>query len=107
MSRIGGLRYSLEDHAICQYNLLPPAEGSNKSREERMFELVFADANNRGRHVASGEFLCGRDLYRARYEFDSEIGDGRSDRFRLNYIVKGPAKDYETVSSFVREADGE
>jgi len=53
-----------------------------------------------------GEFLCGHDLYNAIYQFDltnkNGGGVGVVDRFRLTFVVKGPAKNYRTVTDFVK-----
>lgn len=65
---------------------------------ERMYELRFESKGKEGsRWVAKGDFLCGQDLYKASYDFAAS-----TDRFHLDYEVKGPKKDYSTFTVYTK-----
>lgn len=47
--------------------------------------------------TADAEHLCGEDLYRARYQFDSATV------WRVTWRVSGPRKDYTSVTTYKRD----
>jgi hypothetical protein len=47
--------------------------------------------------VAQAEHLCGQDLYKSKYEFDLP------NNFKITHAVKGPKKDYVSVTHFTHE----
>ena len=49
------------------------------------------------RNYASGAYLCGKDTYNAHYSFID------SQNFTLEYVVKGPHKDFTIYSHFIRK----
>lgn len=86
-------KYRLENDVMSQYN--PVTKPNNDEDFERMYDLVFYEED--GKSKAIGDFLCGCDMYKAEYVFDT-----KKRRFKLSYDVKGPKKDYETLTTFVK-----
>uniref|UniRef100_A0A914D338 DUF6314 domain-containing protein n=1 Tax=Acrobeloides nanus TaxID=290746 RepID=A0A914D338_9BILA len=85
-------KYILKDDVLAQYN--PVTKENNEEDFERMYDLVFYHED--GKLKANGDFLCGCDMYKAEYVFDS------MKKFKLSYNVKGKSKDYETITTFIK-----
>ncbi|KAI1703049.1 hypothetical protein DdX_15108 [Ditylenchus destructor] len=87
-------KYCLGDRdtsAVAKFNVIPDY-GGGPEKEEKMFDLHFSEVD--GKVKANGEFLCGKDLYKAMYEWKSP------EEFRLDYTSKGPDKNFLTCTIY-------
>jgi|SRR5579871_1205585 len=66
-----------------------------RERNQLLHSLEFT-----GPHQASGQHLCGKDTYFAAYQFHFPGS------FELQYVVKGPKKDYQIQTLFSKHNSG-
>ncbi|KAI1700354.1 hypothetical protein Ddc_18120 [Ditylenchus destructor] len=79
--------------SVAKFNIIPDY-GGGPEKEEKMFDLHFSEVDGKVR--ANGEFLCGKDLYKANYEWKS------TEEFRLDYTSKGPGKNFSTCTIYTK-----
>jgi hypothetical protein len=84
-------KYTLQEGKLFQYNFFFV---DNVIKCEKMYELIFCQKNDRLK--AEGEYLCGADVYKARYEFESLT------KFQLTYEVRGKNKFFSTYTNFTK-----
>ena len=80
---------------------------SENGQDKGFFYFLSFDAsseqNNEVLFYAYGDHLCNRDHYKALYEFKKT--DNRMNKFALEYVVKGPDKDYVSKTFFRRQVN--
>lgn len=71
----------------------------NQEKMDFLYNLEIANTSANEYLIARGQLLCGSDNYAATYEFDGVVD---FNKFSLTYVVKGPKKDYTSVTLFER-----
>lgn len=82
-------KYILNNDVLTQFNIV---QETNNINYEKMYDLKFILKN--GKFKAKGDFLCGKDMYKATYEIED------FNKFTINYDVKGISKNYSAFTIF-------